>query len=261
LDAYWGSEISAKAVTDCPRVRADFSGFVRIVEKHVAPWIRTALSSVGIFPLACQTSNTAFVFPKRPRRANRQQAFIRWKLPGTESASLQLGRFDFQDGNEVTPKNPTLALLKRDRIRQRLIGPFTFTHVMRSFDGFHFVYNHPRSNYTLIGAAPTRGVFQTDGWGWMKVAFAYASAASELRVFAIYYDDWRHIVKADNRPVAVKAASELMVRTTCRSPRRPRCTRRVGRFCSAKWRGGVRRRSAQVWWTWKPVSNRKFCGD
>jgi hypothetical protein len=156
-----------------------------------------------------KTANTAFVFPK--------QAFIRWKLPGTENASLQIGRFDFQDGGEVTPKNPTLAVLKRDRIQQRLIGPFTFTHVMRSFDGFHLVDNHPRINYTLVGAAPTRGVFQTDGWGWMKVAFAYASAtvqvqqgkstASEWRVFAIYYDDWRHIVKADNRPAAIRAGN------------------------------------------------------
>src|SRR5262249_19978556 len=38
------------------------------------------------------------------------------------------------------------------------------------------------------------------------------STASEWRVFAIYYDDWRHIAKADNRPVAVKAADLANIR-------------------------------------------------
>ena len=82
------------------------------------------------------------------------------EAPGTENASLQVGRFDFQDGSEVTPKDPTLAVVKRDRMQQRLIGPFGFTHVMRGFDGFHFVYNRPRINYTLIAAAP-----RTDDFG------------------------------------------------------------------------------------------------
>jgi hypothetical protein len=67
-----------------------------------------------------------------------------------------VGRFEFQDGSEVAAKDPTLAVLKRDRIQQRLIGPFGFTHVMRSFDGFHYVYNKPKINYTLIAATPTR---------------------------------------------------------------------------------------------------------
>ena len=157
-------------------------------------------------------SNVAMIFPK--------QMFIRWK-PGTGRASIQAGRFEFQDGSEVPSKDPTLGVLKRDRIQQRLIGPFGFTHVMRSFDGFHYVYNKPKINYTLIGASPTRGVFQVDGWGWMKVAFAYASATGQIqnksttgewRVFAIYYDDWRHIGKADNRPSAAKASDLANIR-------------------------------------------------
>jgi len=53
---------------------------------------------------------------------------------GTEASTLQLGRFDFQDGGEVTSKDPTVAAVKRDRIQQRLIGPFTFTDVMRAFE-------------------------------------------------------------------------------------------------------------------------------
>src|SRR3954452_22644654 len=102
-----------------------------------------------------------------------KQASVRWKPHGTDLLSLRLGRFEFQDGSEGTQPDPSLAVLKRERIQQRLIGPFGFTHVMRSFDGFHYAYNKPRLNFTLVGATPTRGVFQVDGWGWLRVAFVY----------------------------------------------------------------------------------------
>ncbi len=153
--------------------------------------------------------NTAMLFPK--------QVFIRMKgLFGSAASSLRVGRFEFQDGSEVTAKNPTMGVVKRDRVHQRLIGPFVFTHVMRSFDGAHYVYNKPKINYTLIGAFPTRGVFQVDGWGWMKTAFVYASATGQVqrgktntgewRLFGIYYNDWRQVLKQDNRPAAARAA-------------------------------------------------------
>ena len=67
---------------------------------------------------------TAFIFPK--------QLFARFKW---DHSSLQAGRFEFTDGSEVKPANPTLAALKDSRIGQRLIGTFGFSDVMRSFDG------------------------------------------------------------------------------------------------------------------------------
>jgi hypothetical protein len=161
-----------------------------------------------------QARNTAMIFPK--------QAFVRWKgLFGSAANSLRLGRFEFQDGSEVTAKNPTIGTVKRDRVHQRLIGPFVFTHAMRSFDGFHFIHNKPKLNLTLIGAVPTRGVFQVDGWGWMKTAFLYASATGQVqrgsantgewRLFAIYYHDWRQVLKQDNRPLALRQADQGQV--------------------------------------------------
>jgi hypothetical protein len=159
-------------------------------------------------------SNVAMLFPK--------QLSIRFHHAfGSEFGSLKLGRFEFQDGGEVTAKDPTIGVIKRDRVQQRLIGPFTFTDVMRGFDGFHYVYNKPKINYTLIGAVPTRGVSQVDGWGWIDVAFSYASATgqfqskantSEWRTFAIYYDDWRPVTKADNRSAAAKAGDHANIR-------------------------------------------------
>ena len=148
-----------------------------------------------------------------------KQFYARYHFAGKESQSLQAGRFEFNDGSELTPKNATLATLKRDRISQRLIGTFAFSDVGRSFDGVHYDWTQRSSSqsgsadFTFIGATPTRGVFQTDGWGWNRIAFAYAAYtkqwghgnhAADTRFFAIDYDDFRHILKTDNRPAAVR---------------------------------------------------------
>jgi hypothetical protein len=143
-----------------------------------------------------------------------KQLYVRFKgLGPSEAGSLQVGRFEFNDGSELVPKNATLATLKRDRISQRLIGTFGWSDVGRSFDGTRFSYSKPTNDFTFVAAIPTRGVFQTDGWGWNRVGFGYASFthewgsgkhAADTRVFMIDYDDWRHILKTDNRPVAVR---------------------------------------------------------
>ena len=135
-------------------------------------------------------------------------------LGGLESSTLQVGRFEFNDGSETIPENATLAALKRDRITQRLIGTFGWSDVGRSFDGIHYSYSTHTDNLTFIAALPTRGVFQVDGWGWNDVAFGYAAYThdwgygrhfADTRVFAIDYDDWRHILKTDNRPLPARS--------------------------------------------------------
>ncbi len=150
--------------------------------------------------------NTGMVFAK--------QAFIRWRgLGGNKAHTFRLGRFEFLEGAETTPKNPTLAALKRDRIAQRLVGTFGFTHVGRSVDGVQWALARERMHYTVAGGLATRGVFQTDGWGNLHTAFGYAAAtrqigsarqSGEWRLFALYYHDWRKVVKTDNRPLALR---------------------------------------------------------
>jgi hypothetical protein len=145
----------------------------------------------------------AFIFPK--------QAFVRFK--GSHS-SVQLGRFEFTDGSEVTPKDATLAALKNDRIGQRMIGTFGFSDVMRSFDGLHYAHSNGPWNFTAVGAIPTRGVFQVDGWGWVKTPLTYVSLTrqsafgvghGEWRIFGIYYNDDRGVLKTDNRTLAIRS--------------------------------------------------------
>ena len=50
-----------------------------------------------------------------------------------------------------------LHWLKRERIAQRIIGPFGWSHVGRAFDGAQYVWSGKNTNVTAIGVRPTRG--------------------------------------------------------------------------------------------------------
>jgi hypothetical protein len=58
--------------------------------------------------------NVAMSFPR--------QLYAKFKIAGNKDNTVQLGRFTFLDGSEITPKDDTLAALKRDRVNQRLLG-------------------------------------------------------------------------------------------------------------------------------------------
>lgn len=152
--------------------------------------------------------NAAMIFP-------RQVYLNLHNLGGSGTHGVRLGRFNFSEGAEMTPTNPVLAAVKRTRIEQRLIGSFGWSHVGRSYNGLHYSYRPAGANLTLAAAVPSRGVFQADGWGFVNTAFAYGAFtkpvggggnAGELRVFGIYYRDWRPIGKTDNRPGPVRSA-------------------------------------------------------
>ena len=170
---------------------------------HPAPLGQYGLGG-SYFAANDNQQNVAMIFPK--------QTFFRLK---GEHASLRGGRMEFTDGSEVTPKDATLASLKADRIGQRLIGNFGYSDVQRSLDGLQFAYNNGPWTLTALSAIPTRGVFQVDGWGWVKTPVTYValthqsaigSAKAEWRVFGIYYNDDRPLVKTDNRPAAARAS-------------------------------------------------------
>lgn len=149
-----------------------------------------------------------------------KQAFVRFK---GKANSVKVGRFEFSDGLETVPTDASLATLKRDHISQRLIGPFGFTHVGRSFDGVQYVYNTKQNNVTLLALRPTEGVFQLRGWNQLDVDFYYGaytkpikakSAESDLRVFALHYHDGRRVLKTDNRALALRTADTEKIRVT-----------------------------------------------
>ena len=157
-----------------------------------------------------------------PNNANGfvKQAYVGFKIPA--NGKLRLGRFGFLDGADVIPKDKTLATLVSTRITQRLIGDFSFSAVGRSFDGVQLTFDAGSNNFTLLGARPTRGVYQIDGMGELNVDLFYGAytvpiasgkSAGELRVFAAGYVDERGtVLKTDNRPVAVRTADKDHIR-------------------------------------------------
>ncbi|TAM84653.1 MAG: hypothetical protein EPN47_00630 [Acidobacteria bacterium] len=141
-----------------------------------------------------------------------KQGFIRFKAG--DRRSLRLGRFEFLDGSEVTPRDPTLAVMEKTRITQRLIGNFGWSAVGRSYDGIQFIQDWEKNNLTFVAARATQGVYQAQGMGELDVGFVYGSYTvpisrkggdSELRIFGIGYDDPRRaVLKTDNRPLAAR---------------------------------------------------------
>jgi hypothetical protein len=133
--------------------------------------------------------------------------------------SLQVGRILYSDGGETVAADPTLQWLKAKRIGQRLIGPFDYTHIGRSFDGGVAQLDHPAFNVTGFGFLPTTGGFEIDGGRTIPaIDVAGVSATwkqlaglvdAEGRLFWIYYFDDRPrengITVLDNRPPALLA--------------------------------------------------------
>lgn len=161
---------------------------------------------------------------KKDGSVNLKQAFVKFKgIGGDAPSSLRFGRFEFAEGTEKIPDNATLATLKSDHIAHRLLGPFTFSHVGRSFDGVQYVRNTKTTNVTVMGARITEGVFQLNANKELDVDFYYGAftksqsfkrANSDWRIFGLHYHDGRGALKTDNRPEAARRADIANIRLT-----------------------------------------------
>jgi hypothetical protein len=151
-----------------------------------------------------------------------KQAFVRFKgLGGDQPSTLRIGRFEYGDGLELNLEGP-LGAVVRDRVANRLIGNFGFTHVMRSLDGIHFSRGASTSNVTFLAARPTEGVFQVEGMKDLNVEIVYGAYTTthrshgegEARIFGTYYHDGRDVLKTDNRPLPLRAADHKKIDIT-----------------------------------------------
>lgn len=153
-----------------------------------------------------------------------RQGYLRFKgIFGDSQSSFRFGRFEFSDGAEVRPSDPTLATLKKDRIEQRLVGPFGFSHVGRAFDGMHFDRTSKLNNFTFFAARPVEGAYQLRSlyeldadlyYGAFTRQFLSKRAPSEARFFVLHYHDGRPILKTDNRTQLIRAADHHNIRVT-----------------------------------------------
>lgn len=146
-----------------------------------------------------------------------KQAWVRWAGGGH---AARLGRFEFSDGAERAPATPALAQLKTQRIGQRLLGPFGFSPVGRSFDGLHYAWDRGGLNVTALAVRPTEGVFRASGQGSLAIDLGYAAVTRgwrgknwerDARLFALWYADRRGAVPTDSRPLAVRTADRSAI--------------------------------------------------
>ncbi len=134
-----------------------------------------------------------------------------WRL------TLQGGRMRFLDGSETVAPDPSMQWVKTQRVAERLIGPFDFTHVGRSFDGARVAGDTDALNVTGFALWPTSGGFEISAGRGMDVNLAGVSATmkdhpgcerTEARAFWIYYHDGRpsngDVVVLDTRPLAAR---------------------------------------------------------
>jgi len=139
------------------------------------------------------------------------------RLFGQEGIFLKGGRQLYSDALEAPVKNKDLRWLQVNRFSQRLLGPFDYTHVGRSFDGGQVGYGSPKINLTAFGFIPTYGGFEVDAMRELDIDVAGVSLSlpdsPELgttfgRLFWIYYDDFRDVLFVDNRPLAARQATQ-----------------------------------------------------
>lgn len=146
-----------------------------------------------------------------PAAAFFKQGFLRYD---GEDKFLRIGRFEFIDGQETSPRNIAIAWLQSNRIAHRLIGNFGFSNAQRSFDGLDAHASFGAWNVTAFAARADQGVFNMNGNPELNVDLQYLAltrAAQKQhilwRAFAIAYHDGRTgLAKTDNRALALRKA-------------------------------------------------------
>lgn len=189
-------------------VEAQNSSLLGLPERAAAPAPQGLLGLGAVYFAHNRRDNDSHFFLK--------QGFVLFKNLGLPGLTLKGGRFEFSEGNEVLTKEPTLDWLKNVRLSQRLIGPFGWSHVGRSFDGGVASLTHGPMNLTVMASHPTQGGFDLQGMKQMdEIDLLYTSLNltrpsfaenTDARFFYIYYKDDRGLLKSDNRPLAARQA-------------------------------------------------------
>jgi hypothetical protein len=194
----WKVEITQATILDAPNTAVSPS---------------TAQGQLGLGASYYVANNNSW-----PAAAFLKQAFARYSFDGDKN--IRVGRFEFFEGLETKPKNPTLAWLQPNRVGQRLVSNFGFTVAQRSFDGVDAHYGQGTWDITAMAARSDQGVFNMNGNPELNVDIQYLAYTKSdwqnrflWRVFAIGYHDGRTgITKTDNRPLPVRQADHQNIR-------------------------------------------------
>jgi hypothetical protein len=149
-----------------------------------------------------------------------RQGWLQAELQGDWKLTMQGGRMRYQDGLEAVSKQPVLEWIRRNRIAERLVGPFDYTHVGRSFDGGRISAETPAWLLSGYYFFPTSGGFEISAGRHMGIDLGGVSLMKkddpsflpglESRLFYVHYRDHRpgdgDVVVLDDRPLAVRQA-------------------------------------------------------
>lgn len=137
-------------------------------------------------------------------------------LFGVDGLFVKGGRQIYMDGLDAPAKQPHLRWIQANRVSQRLVGPFDYTHVGRSFDGGQVGFGNDLVQVTAFGFRPTYGGFEVDGNRELDIDLAGLSldlpdspalGSSIGRLFWLVYHDGRDVLYVDNRPLPVRQAA------------------------------------------------------
>ena len=148
-----------------------------------------------------------------------RQGWLQGEMPyGDWRFTAQGGRLRYQEGLESVSKQPMLEWIRKNRIAERLIGPFDYTHVGRSFDGGRVTAETPALLVSGFYFLPTSGGFEISAGRHMGIDLGGLSVmkkdspdllpGTEARLFYIHYRDHRpddgDVVVLDNRPLPAR---------------------------------------------------------
>ena len=118
------------------------------------------------------------------------QAWLRFKPPIINGLSITVGRFLYFSGLEGgLSKNSQLNWLKKNRISQRMIGPFDWSRVGRAFDGIMLSFNHDFWNLTASYIHPTPGGFYLKRDDWRQSGKSSHRIDVATLTFSLRYDN------------------------------------------------------------------------
>ena len=196
----WAAELASADVFDLPTTA-------------VSPVTAQGSLGLGGNYFSANSSNSL------PAAASFRQGYIRYHAAGPDT-TIRIGRFEYFEGAETTPRDKTLLWLQTNRIAQRLIGNFGFSNGQRSFDGLDGHYG--KGTWDLAGMAgrATQGVFNMNANPELNVDLQYLAFTKRqfqdrllFRTFAIGFHDGRiGIAKTDNRALAARQADHKNIR-------------------------------------------------
>jgi len=197
------------------RLRVEGPKFYALAEVQEVQQLGLPTRAIGPAPIGQMGLGALyFAHALRPsiNTAGVRQAYLRFGE--ADKSRLQIGRFDYASGVEVMTGDPILDWIKRERIKNRLIGIFEYTAYDRSFDGLRLDADSAEGHLTAFAARPTQGgtephfateitkIFIGD------LSYTFKSPNSppdyEAQLFWVRYDDGRDVPMVDNRPPTLR---------------------------------------------------------